>query len=226
MALELVDGWWSSINDWILPDRGEKQQNNVMRIWAYCKMYGWTAQACAGALGNFRWESTFNPSIWQGRPSQPPADVEHTDRGIGLPQWTTTNPAKRQKYTGWCADRGLDYKLGASNMAFLLSEDEHKANWMYIRTVQSQQPKMTWDEYIHSTLSPRTLALKFWWGYEYSEGYEDKRADTAEYWYGVITTTPVPDVPPLPISPPATKVPSWLLFKFNHPKQGKRRIIL
>lgn len=223
MALQLINGWWQSPTDPIPANDMDKLTNNAMRIWAYCKQQGWTAQACAGMLGNFWGESRFNPAVWQNYTIPADPYLPGTSKGYGLAQWTgysKIEPWKgHHKYTYWCYLKGLPYDQGTSNMYYLFTEDEHSGNWQ-----KSSWSDMTFDEYSHSTLDVRFLARAFYHNYIRSAaGWQEYRADQAEIWYGVITTNPVPVVPPLPITP---KVSAWLLFQFNTPKRVKRRLIL
>lgn len=181
------------MNNWIaLPTSYLSQKsmkNNAAIIWDYFLAQGWTKEAIAGMLGNMQTESTINPGLWQGRTI--PDDPLTTDKGYGLTQWT---PAR--KLINWATENNLDYTDGDSQVARIKYESDNNIQWSTDNILH-----YTWQDYIHSTETPETLARVFVWAYERpSDPDVPLRQAQARYWYNYLT---------------GVRLPIWLLFKIR-----------
>lgn len=84
-----------------------ERNNNVYCFFSEMSNKGWSLEAIAGALGNIRWESYFNPGTCEIGRGIPRTGTEYYAGGLGLIQWTDYPP-----YTGqyvnpllWYADQ-------------------------------------------------------------------------------------------------------------------------
>lgn len=165
-----------------------EQEINATYIYNYLGSRGWTVNAIAGMLGNFESESTINPGRWQG-------DVE-TGAGWGLAQWTPS-----EKYTDWCAERGLEW----SHMDSALMRIE----WELENGEQFYSTKLypiTFKQFKVSTKDPYWLAGAFVRNYERPASIlgndpelrarvYKKRGNDANAWYQYLTGLPAPSTP-------------------------------
>ena len=84
----------------------------------------------AAICGNFSWESTVNPGIYEDLTV---IDITnpYVYGGYGLGQWTNTSDAslhRRTDMTTWLSNNGYAYDSGDGQMAFLLYENHWSQN--------------------------------------------------------------------------------------------------
>lgn len=142
---------------------------NAKYIYQYLYQFGWSINSIAGMLGNMQRESTINPAIWQS------LNEGDTSGGYGLVQWT---PAT--KYLDWCEEQGLTPSDMDSNLLRILYELENGLQWDSSLSI----PKISFEEFTKSNLSPEQLARVFLANYEKAGvTATEERETNARYWY-------------------------------------------
>lgn len=142
----------------------QTQVANATYIYNYFINQGWTAQSIAGVLGNMVSESGLNPNIWE----------IGGGGGYGLVQWT---PATSM--INWCNSNGYNYTTLAGQCAYLQYEMTHGIGFY-----PSSYSSMTAYQYMHSTMSPYSLALVFLANFERpANRNQPSRGQQAQYWY-------------------------------------------
>ena len=172
-----------------------QRQNNAMIITGFFRDLGWTDNAIAGMLGNMDVESYLNPGQFQnGYPM-----TYESQGGFGLVQWTPVS-----KFASWA---GQYWQSDYNRQLYRI-----RAEWqgIYQQWVPRAGYTMTFMEYSRSTDTPASLAMAFFWCYEYGTPLESQRTAAANYWYEYITGTPAPPLPPDPVY---TSLPKWLFCK-------------
>ena len=173
-----------------------EMETNARYIYNYLGSRGWSVNAIAGMLGNMQTESSINPGIWEGlNAGEGP--------GFGLVQWTPYT-----KYTGWCADRGLD----PSHMDSALQRIEWElANGEQYYPTDSYPE--TFAEFKVSGKSPAYLAMAFLANYERpADPIQPARGEQAQAWWDFLTGEPAPEDPSEPVTPGAKKHKSLSLL--------------
>lgn len=167
----------------------QQQINNASYINSYFTSRGWTAQSVAGMLGNMVSESGLQPNLWE----------YGGGGGYGLVQWT---PATSMM--SWCRNNGHDYTSLEGQCAYIQYQMTHG-----LQFYPSRYSGMTAYQYMHSTLSPYSLALIFLANFERpANPNQPSRGQQAQYWYqyfqshGGSTTAPTqqPTTPTTPTS--------------------------
>lgn len=224
MAVELYDGWYVELNTYFrttdvrIYNPGEYQRYNMQKVNAYFSALGWTLNAIAGMLGNMMVESTVNPWLFEHHSrnwDDVPGILADTG-GMGLTQWTPC-----RKYYTWAVESGLDPKSGDSQCARIEWERENKKQWSL-----NNLGHHTWEQFVTSTESPKTLARVFCWAYERPGNPDmEQRQTNAQWCYDFLRGNPDPDpdpTPPVPPDPdPPYGLPPYLFFQFI---KRKRRI--
>lgn len=178
----------------------EEMEVNARYIASRLLADGWTLNAIAGMLGNMETESTINPAIWQN------LDAGNTSLGYGLVQWTPST-----KYTGWCAENGLDPAHMDSALARIEYELENGLQW-----IATDAYPRSFAEFKVSSSSPTYLANAFLRNYERpADQDQPARGTQAESWYTFLEGSE-PDVPVDPEEPETPKkrdgLPLWMKY--------------
>lgn len=205
----LLNDWYMATNHNIgayTLEAGEitqAQKHNVLKIYSYLSGIGWTINAIAGILGNMMRESSINPAFIQEtnrwRLPNGAANLEdvpnsvminfhmdyyHVTRkafGIGTAQWDgdTPTPPPGQKLVSFAERYNLNWYDGDTQMFRLQREWEENIQFLPV-TIQGHH--LTFDEYVHSELSPEVLARIWQASWERSEDWA-YRSENARYWF-------------------------------------------
>lgn len=169
---------------------------NARYIYNYLGTRGWSINAIAGMLGNMQTESSINPGIWEGLDTG-------VGPGYGLVQWTPFD-----KYTDWCAGRGLD----PSHMDSALQRIEYELENGLQYYPTDSYPE-TFSQFKTSTKSPYYLAMAFLANYERpADPVQPNRGTQAEAWYTFLTGEPAPSDPSQPGQKRKKGLPLMLLY--------------
>lgn len=183
---------------------------NAWYIYYYFRNKGWSVEAICGLLGNMEHESALNPGRWQS---------ENVGGGpaYGIVQWDPWT-----KYVNWCTSNGRnDPSEMDNNLDRIIWELENGEQ--YYKT--SGYPE-TFKEFSISTKTPYYLACAFAWNYERSytvlygteaekEALRQRRGNSANKWYTVITGSEPPVIPtPTPTPTNRKKMPLWMYLRY------------
>ena len=153
----------------------DEMKNNAKCFYGTMKiLYGWTLNACCGALGNIESESGINPNMWEGlNKNYHPVQTE----GYGLVQWTPyTN------ITNWIAAKGKTgqyQEYGDLQCEKLSEEVKDGSQWIPVASYP-----MSFEEFTKSTQSPEYLADVFLRNYERPANINQPiRGTQAKAWY-------------------------------------------
>lgn len=153
----------------------DEMKNNAKCFYGTMKiLYGWTLNACCGALGNIESESGINPNMWEGLDKNyHPVQTE----GYGLVQWTPyTN------ITNWIASKGKTgqyQEYGDLQCEKLSEEVKDGSQWIPVASYP-----MSFEEFTKSTQSPEYLADVFLRNYERPANINQPiRRTQAKAWY-------------------------------------------
>lgn len=153
----------------------DEMKNNAKCFYGTMKiLYGWTLNACCGALGNIESESGINPNMWEGLDKNyHPVQTE----GYGLVQWTPyTN------ITNWIASKGKTgqyQEYGDLQCEKLSEEVKDGSQWIPVASYP-----MSFEEFTKSTQSPEYLADVFLRNYERPANINQPiRGTQAKAWY-------------------------------------------
>lgn len=153
----------------------DEMKNNAKCFYGTMKiLYGWTLNACCGALGNIESESGINPNMWEGLDKNyHPVQTE----GYGLVQWTPyTN------ITNWIAAKGKTgqyQEYGDLQCEKLSEEVKDGSQWIPVASYP-----MSFEEFTKSTQSPEYLADVFLRNYERPANINQPiRGTQAKAWY-------------------------------------------
>lgn len=153
----------------------DEMKNNAKCFYGTMKiLYGWTLNACCGALGNIESESGINPNMWEGLDKNyHPVQTE----GYGLVQWTPyTN------ITTWIAAKGKTgqyQEYGDLQCEKLSEEVKDGSQWIPVASYP-----MSFEEFTKSTQSPEYLANVFLRNYERPANINQPiRGTQAKAWY-------------------------------------------
>ena len=153
----------------------DEMKNNAKCFYGTMKiLYGWTLNACCGALGNIESESGINPNMWEGlNKNYHPVQTE----GYGLVQWTPyTN------ITNWIAAKGKTgqyQEYGDLQCEKLSEEVKDGSQWIPVASYP-----MSFEEFTKSTQSPEYLADVFLRNYERPANINQPiRGAQAKAWY-------------------------------------------
>ena len=153
----------------------DEMKNNAKCFYGTMKiLYGWTLNACCGALGNIESESGINPNMWEGLDKNyHPVQTE----GYGLVQWTPyTN------ITSWIAAKGKTgqyQEYGDLQCEKLSEEVKDGSQWIPVASYP-----MSFEEFTKSTQSPEYLADVFLRNYERPANINQPiRGTQAKAWY-------------------------------------------
>lgn len=181
----------------------DAMRNNARIIWNYFGALGWTANAVAAMLGSMEVESMMNPA--QTQTTYPLGDPL---AGYGLVQWTP-----RTKFSNWAGD-GWDDPTQCGDLELNRIKYEYDTNDQFGDNPVFPQYRWTWQEFVHSTAAPATLADVWFVQYErpntqalYNASI-DIRKTNADRWYTYITNLPAPT--PRPIK--RKSMPLWMMI--------------
>ena len=161
----------------------QEREQNVNIIASFLNRNGWTYNSIAAVVGNMQAESYINPAQWEL--NRPIESYTENNIGFGLVQWTPW-----WKYADWA---GSDWRTNYDKqLGRLLFELEMGEGYQWITTASYP---LSFEEFTHSTLDPRTLALTFFKNYERGVGGEQARQDNAAYWYEHLVNDPPSPVP-------------------------------
>lgn len=203
-----------------------ERENNATIIYSILTYEGWTLSAIAGMLGSATRESTLNPGACEIGRGIPVTGSDYYGAGCGLvgltdyPPYTATYPHPIL----WNANRlGEDWWDGNFQVEMLTHATD--PTWTQLGTGASrwgwnmgiQMPdKLSWDEYIHNTLTPERSAYNWFFQFEAGiypdpDGTLPERQANARYWYDWLQG--IAPVPP-PYNPDYTrKMPTWMKVK-------------
>lgn len=179
--------WHGKIYGGYSRDSDEAYDNAVM-IFQYLTDKGWTVNAVSGVLGNFEYESGYNPWRWQSDDVLLSTDTDtianSTEHGYGLAQFTPAgkyiNSIYAKGYAGY-APNFLDMSGKPSDgEAQIMFIDEH-ADY-----AQTNGFPITYSEFKQSTQTPEYLAAAWLMNYERPADPSASiqyRQEAAKYWF-------------------------------------------
>lgn len=168
--------------------------NNAYITAAYLSSKGWSRNAIAGLLGNFRHESYINPGVWQNFYPDPA-------NGYGLAQWTPST-----KWTNYAQSQGWQIDDGYKQLDFI---DLDPLTEYYSTATYPE----TFAEFKVSTKTPEYLALAWLYNYERAGAVaEEQRKYWARYYYDLIEN--IPTLPPVDGGGGIKKMKPWMMMRY------------
>lgn len=142
--------WYDEYQVWLTED---ESLHNAQLVADHFGGTDWTPESISALCGNMRHESSINPDMYEYGYDW--AD----DRGYGLVQWTP-----RSKYWDWATARGLEPRVGESQLKRIDYEVDNDIQWIAI----AEYDYMTFTEFRTNAgnWSVDYLTEAFTWSYE------------------------------------------------------------
>lgn len=187
-----------------------ERNNNAYCFFSEMSNKGWSLEAIAGALGNIREESHFNPGACEIGRGQPSANSEYYGGGLGLIQWTDYPPytcqyvnpllwyASQVGGTWWNGNLQCDLIDLADDPTITDCGVGQGARWGWLYNPTAYIPFDEYKVYSGSVDDATTI-----WLYSLERGGYDslsRRQFYANYYYEWLTGQE-PDIPTDPDSP-------------------------
>ena len=182
----LPSATWQAKNSGGYSRTSNEAFQNAICTYRKLSALGWTLNAICGVLGNFEYESAYNPWRWES--DNIPSYPSTPSYGYGLPQFTPSykyiSDTNAMGYTGY----GPNWSDHAGN------PDDGDAQLEFIHNYadyipSSTYPDISYAQFKSSTLPASELAVVWLYNYERPadpSSTEMDRSLAGAYWFGVL----------------------------------------